>query len=395
MSAKRRVHEEEHEEHENHERWLLTYADMITLLMALFIVMFAISQVDSQKFMALKTGLQAGFGAPIAMLQGSDQMLGLGGAVAPDSVNLNGEATERKETPALEPKPKVDPDKVAELVRATTAAAVKKEYKKLDQIRKDLVKKLRKAGMPRAATFRYDERGLVVSVATDNVLFDDASAVIRPQGRRILDTIGPTLSRVPNRISVDGHTNSIPISTDRYPSNWELSADRATGVLRYLVTRHGLAPETMSATGFADTHPLRPASDPRSVVVNRRVEIVILATLDNAPGRSLEEMGQDDTGSEPEYPHVPQERPSPAAGTGSSDGTGTGTGHGTTQPDGQDAGTAESGGHGTDTTRGDGHSGGNEDTGRTEDTGGQAPGDDDTWRPSTGSQEHQEAVRRP
>jgi len=91
--SRRRGHEEEHEEHENHERWLVSYADMMTLLMVLFIVMFAVSQIDEQKFNAVKVGLAAGFGAPIAMLQGADHLLDPGGSVAPDSVNLSGSAS--------------------------------------------------------------------------------------------------------------------------------------------------------------------------------------------------------------------------------------------------------------------------------------------------------------
>src|SRR4051794_37528300 len=90
--------EEEHEEHENHERWLVSYADMMTLLMVLFIVMFAISQVDQRKFAALKTGLEAGFGTPVAMMPGGDAMLDPGGNVAPDSVNLAGTAAGTKQT---------------------------------------------------------------------------------------------------------------------------------------------------------------------------------------------------------------------------------------------------------------------------------------------------------
>src|SRR3712207_2052645 len=119
-----------------------------------------------------------------------------------------------------------------------------------------------RSGIPRGATFRFDERGLVVTIATDKVLFESGSAALRRQGRRILDTIEPTLAELPNRISVDGHTNSLPIATDQYPSNWELSTDRAAGVLRYLARQGGIPVERMSAAGYADTRPLRPASDP-------------------------------------------------------------------------------------------------------------------------------------
>lgn len=293
--ARRRGHEEEHAEHENEERWLLTYADMITLLMVLFIVMFAISQVDQKKFMALKTGLAAGFGAPIAMLPGATGMLNSGGSIAPDTVNIAGQAGGRGSSSTQDT---INPAAVAQLAAATEKANVAKEVEKLQKARESLEKALARAGLKNGATFRFDERGLVVSIATDKVLFDSGSARLRPAGRRILDTIAPTLRDLPNHLSVDGHTNAIPIHTATFPSNWELSTARATGVLRHLQAHDHVAAGRMSATGFADTRSILPAGNPRSVVVNRRVEIVVIATVDNSAGRAVAELGNSghDTG---------------------------------------------------------------------------------------------------
>ena len=289
---KRRGHEEEHEEHENHERWLVSYADMMTLLMVLFIVMFAISQVDQKKFAALKTGLTAGFGAPVAILTGGDQLLDPGGAVAPDSVNLSGSASGEKRSTAIDPQlSDVNPQKVAKLATATEQAQVKQEVSNLKKAEQQLKQALRKAGMPEKASFRFNERGLVVTVATDNVLFTSGSAQLEPQGRQILDALSPTLDTLPNRLSVEGHTNSIPIHSEQFPSNWELSGDRASGVLRYLHATAGIPYDRMSATGFADTQPRLSPRDPRSVNVNRRVEIVVLARVDDAAGRAVQALG--------------------------------------------------------------------------------------------------------
>jgi chemotaxis protein MotB len=288
---KRRGHEEEHEEHENHERWLVSYADMMTLLMVLFIVMFAISQVDQKKFAALKTGLSAGFGAPVAILSGGDQLLDPGGAVAPDSVNLAGAAGAKVPSAAVDPASAVQPEKVARLAAAQERAAVSREVEKLTEAEKELKKALKAAGLDKGATFRFDERGLVVTIATDDVLFESGSATLRPTGRRILDALSPVLSKLPNRLSVDGHTNDIPIHTAQFPSNWELSTDRATGVLRYLHSARGLPFGRMSATGFAETRPLLAASNPKAVSANRRVEIVVVARIDDAAGRAIAELG--------------------------------------------------------------------------------------------------------
>jgi chemotaxis protein MotB len=289
--GKRRGHEEEHEEHENHERWLVSYADMMTLLMVLFIVMFAISQVDQRKFAALKTGLSAGFGAPVAILMGGDQMLDPGGAVAPDSVNLSGSAGGKAPSSMIDPQTNVDPDAVAKLAKATEQAQVAKEVKNLKEAQAELKKALSAAGLAKGASFRFDERGLIVTIATDKVLFDSGGAQLRPEGRRILDVIAPTLRRLPNRLSVDGHTNSIPISSSRFPSNWELSTDRATGVLRYLAASADIDAARMSASGFAATRPLLRAADERALVANRRVEIVVLARVNDSAGRAVAELG--------------------------------------------------------------------------------------------------------
>jgi chemotaxis protein MotB len=289
--GKRRTIEEEHEEHENHERWLVSYADMMTLLMVLFIVMFAISQVDEKKFAALKTGLAAGFGAPVAILTGGDQLLDPGGSVAPDSVNLAGAAGGKTPSAALDPSRAVQPEQVSQLARAQEQAQVAREVENLAKAQRELKQALAAKGLSKGATFRFDERGLVVTIATDDVLFDSGGAELKPKGRRILDALAPSLAKLPNRISVDGHTNNIPIRTAQFPSNWELSADRATGVLRYLHSAHALPFRRMTATGFADTQPLLPASDPRSVSANRRVEIVVIARVDDASGRAIAELG--------------------------------------------------------------------------------------------------------
>jgi chemotaxis protein MotB len=290
--GRRGGHEEEHEEHENHERWLVSYADMMTLLMVLFIVMFAISSINQGKFDQLKQGLKTGFGTPQTMLAGGNSILDSGGHVAPDPPKVDGLMQGGSGGANVNSWRSATPQQVSGLVKATQQAQVEQEVRNLQKAEAALKAALARAGVPRGATFRFDERGLVVTIATDKVLFESASARLRPQGRRILDAITPTLVTLPNRISVDGHTNSLPIATGEFPSNWELSTDRAAGVLRYLGRPGGLPVARMAATGYADTRPLLPASDPRSLVVNRRVEIVVLAAVDDSVGRAVAQVGQ-------------------------------------------------------------------------------------------------------
>ena len=294
--GKRRGHEEEHEEHENHERWLVSYADMMTLLMVLFIVMFAISQVDVKKFMALKTGLTAGFGAPVAMVNGADALLETGSHIGQDQENLPGvqgntKADPEKAAASSAATAAVNPAKVAELVNATSKASVKAEVENLKKAEAALQKALQVAGIAKGATFRFDERGLIVSVATDKVLFASGSATLLPAGRAILDVIAPTLAGLPNRLSIDGHTDSNPIATSQFPSNWELGSARADGVLRYLASAHHIPSTRMIGSSFADTVPM--ATGVRSKAADRRVEIVVLARVDNSTGRAVAQLGND------------------------------------------------------------------------------------------------------
>ncbi len=298
--GKRRGHEEEHEEHENHERWLVSYADMMTLLMVLFIVLFAISQVDEKKFAELKTGLATGFGAPAQILEGGSSLLDAGGAVAPDDPNVagsSGKSTTDGTSGSSGAQGSVNPQAVANLAKQQQEAQVKGEVNNLKKAQKDLQKALQKAGLKNGATFRFDERGLVVTIATDNVLFDSGSAVLQPRGERILRALGPTLRALPNNLSVDGHTNNIPIHTAQFANNWELSGLRASNVLTYMHDSDAIPYGRMSFTGYGDTEPRVPVSNPRSVVLNRRVEIVVLARVDDSAGRAIDNLGNSSSSS--------------------------------------------------------------------------------------------------
>lgn len=120
-----------------------------------------------------------------------------------------------------------------------------------------------------------NERGLVIRVL-ESTLFELGSADIKPEARQTLDLIATQLVEVPNQIRIEGHTDNLPISTARFPSNWELSTARASSVVRYLITNHGLPPDQVSALGFGEYRPLVPNDTPQNRARNRRVDIVIL-----------------------------------------------------------------------------------------------------------------------
>jgi chemotaxis protein MotB len=273
----RRHHEEE--EHENHERWLVSYADMLTLLFCLFVVLFAMSQVDKAKFAALASGLASSFGTPVSA---NDSSTGTQPSVLdglPKPVDIAAGVGQTKTSQGLSQQQLDAAAAQAALQRAQNVQAeAKKTYDQLAAARAQIEQALAKAGLSGAVTYQIDERGLVVHVIADNVLFDSAQATLRPEGARLLDAVAPTLEGLPNQVRVEGHANIQPVDPrGPWPSNWELSAYRATTVLRHL-SGDGVPDARMSAAGYGSTQPLVPYTDPTAMSVNRRVDIVVLST---------------------------------------------------------------------------------------------------------------------
>ena len=249
----KRIRRRDHdEEHENAERWLLTYADMITLLMVLFIVLFSIGQVDLKKFSELRSGLAESFGTSAA------SPIGTGAGV------LDGGKT-----------PIDGRDAIAKLDAQQVAAAAQKAQ--LDQTAKEIELALAGKGLGDKVTFRLEDRGLVLQIVSDDVLFDLGKADLRPEGKDVLDGLVPALHEVENQLAVEGHTDDQPVLGGPFASNWELSTARATTVLRYLVEQRGIAATRIAAAGYADTHPIAANDTPQDEARNRRVEIVVLA----------------------------------------------------------------------------------------------------------------------
>jgi chemotaxis protein MotB len=273
--GRKRAKKHEEEEHENHERWMVSYADMMTLLLVLFIVLYAMSQVDKDKFAALASGLSATFGGPITVTPGP----------TPEGSVLDGLPGAIDIASAIPPDPTVSDAQVdaaaaqAAAERAERVAAeAQSAYDELAAARAKLEAALVAAGYPDAARFEIDERGLVVHIVADAVLFDAEQAVLRPEGRAILDAVAPTLTELQNVLRVEGHANHLPVTRGGpWPSNWELSATRATTVLRHLAG-DGIPEPRMSATGYSSTRPLVPVSDRNALSVNRRVDVVVLST---------------------------------------------------------------------------------------------------------------------
>lgn len=246
----------EGDEQENAERWLITYADMITLLMAFFIMMYAMSVVDVRKFEALAhaMGTAFGSGAPdLATVRAANTgILGEGHAVVARGAGaVLGSAGNR----------------------ATLVNALRSE------LRRELPRRLGDA-----VQVIYSGGTVTVRLKADTVIFAAGSATLTEEARDILDAIGPALRSVGAPLRVEGHTCDLPIRTERFPSNWELSAQRAANVMAYLVRTAGVPAEQISAAGFADTRPLVANTDEAARRRNRRVDIVIADVPSADPG---------------------------------------------------------------------------------------------------------------
>ncbi len=270
---RRKRHEEE--EHENHERWLVTYADMVTLLMVLFIVMFAMSTVDAKKFNALKSGLAAGFGQSTSVLDGSSSILSEPGLavhapVAPQSVETPPEIEEITTSAVTKA--------MAEQQQRAYAEAAG-EADRLGLIARRIKKAMREAGLGRDITTRIDGKGLTISMVSRHVVFEANLATLTERGRRIVDVMAPVLASTEDTLRIEGHTNQAPGRPRYYPSDWDLASARAITVLRRLSEDRGLREDRLSAVGFGHIRPLIDPAAPRSQQLNKRVDIVVVSRL--------------------------------------------------------------------------------------------------------------------
>ncbi len=262
------------EEHENHEAWVIPYADMITLLMGLFIVMWSIGSADLAKLQAIS----ASFASSLGMEAGATGGSSTGGDGLLDGLDAPSLEIEKiiLETPDL------TPERLESAVDAlnreeATAEARRVEYEQLREVEEVITEHAGVNGVEAVIGFRYEERGLVVSIVSDQVLFEPGSAVLRPEGRRVLDGLAGALMSLPNPVAIEGHTDSVPIANARFPSNWELSTARATSVLQYFVGSYDFPPTRLTASGYGEHRPLADNSTPAGRTQNRRVDIAVLS----------------------------------------------------------------------------------------------------------------------
>ena len=212
-------------EAENHERWVLSYADLVTLLLGFFIILYASAEIDIQKFEQIAHGLSKAFNVEVNEGPAEGQPVFEGGTgIIPDTFDTSAISND------------------LELIRESIRRQLEEQSLAADKI-----------------SVSRDEQNIIIRLA-DNLLFPSASAAVRSDALLLLDIVGAAVMDLPNEIRVEGHTDTVPVGTERYPTNWELSSARATTVLRYLVGQADIDPGRVFAAGFGEFRPVAPTS---------------------------------------------------------------------------------------------------------------------------------------
>ena len=256
MAKKKRG--KKHEE-EASEAWLLPYSDLMTLLLALFIALFAISQTDQTKLQALAQAFTAAFntGGPSFFDQ------------AGPSVSMQRQVMSNEDQ--------------GEDAYLQTQAYLQ-ENESLQDLQAELEAYIQENNLEGELTTQLEEEGLMIRIK-ERALFPSGSADLVPESQRIGPIVAGLLAAVPERVLISGHTDTDPIATAQFPSNWELSSVRAMTFMKYLLAiNENLNPARFSAIGYGEYRPIAPNDTPENKQKNRRVEILIARTLSLNPG---------------------------------------------------------------------------------------------------------------
>ena len=249
----RKIKKEHHEEHAD-ETWLVPYSDILTLLLALFIVLFASAQVDEKKLDQLRASFNIAFSGSPALLDNLKPP-------QPQSPNS---------TPAVPQLPTV-----IDALNGTNEKAYMQETVQLIELKKTLDQYIADNGLGGDLTTTLTDDGLVIRIQ-DTALFPSGSADLRPESRRFGTHIAKILTPLTQKVTVSGHTDNLPINTRDFPSNWELSSRRAVNFMRFLLAEEtGLRPERFSATGYGEYRPVAGNNTNEGRSANRRVEVFI------------------------------------------------------------------------------------------------------------------------
>jgi chemotaxis protein MotB len=270
-----------HEEHTNHEAWAIPYADLMTLLLAFFVVMYAISSVNEGKYRVMADALTAAFGgAPKTITPVSVGRQQQQGSDFDRPSPIKSGAKRGPSAPSPAPNPTLLPS-LASHMRTGTAMdvtdrrSVQRAQRQLGNIAAKMEDALAPLVDAKLITVKRAELWLEVEINSD-ILFDTGSAALDASAREVLSKLADVLVEVPNPVRVEGYTDNQPINTFQFPSNWELSAGRAASVV-HLFSDHGIAPQRLAMTGYGEFRPRADNLSAEGRNLNRRVVLIVLA----------------------------------------------------------------------------------------------------------------------
>ncbi len=251
---------QKHEKEANHERWLVSYADFITLLFAVFVCLYAMSQADQRKVESLVASMRESFGHVKT-------------GASSEKVNLV-ESTDLRKIPSIKPET-LSPGKGGEDVKVMKRSRSRAEAKDFQQAKAIIDAALKTYGAQDKVSVQVTKRGLVVSLKEAG-FFDSGSADVKNNSLQLLESVAKALGQFSNPVRIEGHTDNMPINSHAFKSNWELSTSRATNIVHYLVENYQFLPENISAVGCGEFRPIADNSTEEGRRKNRRVDIVLL-----------------------------------------------------------------------------------------------------------------------
>ncbi|HUB20535.1 MAG TPA: flagellar motor protein MotB [Acidobacteriaceae bacterium] len=246
-------------DHVHHDRWLVSYADFITLLFAFFVVLYAGSRADQRKQAQISHSIQSAF----------------------EALGLFPSAPQADSHPLADPQAAVPP---VNLVLGDDLSASPQVQQDLHRLQAQLSSDLSAEVARHSVALRLGRDGLVISLR-ESGFYDSGSALPHPQAKPTLDRVAALIGATPYDIRIEGHTDNVPIHTTQFASNWELSTARATELARIFILHYRFAPGRLSAAGFAEYHPVASNDTGEGRSQNRRVDIIILPRISVVPAR--------------------------------------------------------------------------------------------------------------
>jgi chemotaxis protein MotB len=261
-------HDDHDVEHDESERWLVSFADMMTLLFALFMVLFSISSVNTSKFEALQKALQDAFSGRV--LSGGKAIMQTGSDTEPKKAAAEPPLVSLQPLNAIAKEQAADPAKAKEQAKAAVL-----EEQNFQKLKRRIDALARKEGLQGRVAVTVRRRGLVIQLLTDKVFFESGQAVIKPQAERMVGKIAVVIrDEREHPVEVEGHTDNEPIHGGRYSSNFDLSGARASAVVDDFVS-HGVLDRRLSVRGLSDNEPIDTNTTASGRAKNRRVEVVL------------------------------------------------------------------------------------------------------------------------